>query len=95
MAVKQKLSLSINYLILTSLIAGLLLVVANSAIWVNRQVFNTENFTNTAVSSLSSESSRQALGSRITDEVLKDYPVVKSIAGDRLSNLISGLLGTD
>ena len=68
---------------------------ANTAIWINRQIFDTDNFTNTAVTSITSESSRKALGARITDEALQDTPVVKNIAGDRVSGLISGLLGTD
>lgn len=82
-------------LIAMSLSAGVLLMIVNSAVWINQQIFNTQNFTDTAVSSITSESSRQAMGSRITDEILKDNPVVKNIAGDQLTNLISGLLGTD
>lgn len=82
-------------LIVTSLVAGLLLMIVNSAIWVNQQVFDTKNFTNTAVTAISSESSRKAIGGRITDQILRDNPVVKNIAGDQLTNLFSGLLGTD
>lgn len=82
-------------LIVTSLVAGLLLMIVNSAIWVNQQVFDTKNFTNTAVTAISSESSRKAIGGSITDQILRDNPVVKNIAGDQLTNLFSGLLGTD
>ncbi len=93
---KEKLPTFFNKnLIVTSLVAGLLLMIVNSAIWVNQQVFDTKNFTNTAVTAITSESSRKAIGGRITDEILKDNPVVKNIAGDQLTNLISGLLGTD
>lgn len=82
-------------LIVTSLVAGLLLMIVNSAIWVNQQIFDTKNFTNTAVTAITSESSRKAIGGRITDEILRDNPVIKNIAGDQLTNLLSGLLGTD
>lgn len=95
MAKEKSSSLFDRKLIVTSLVAGFLLLIVNSAIWVNRQVFNTQNFTNTAVTAITSESSRKAIGARITDEILKDNPVVKNIAGDQLTNLFSGLLGTD
>lgn len=81
-------------LILTAILAGLLLVVANSAIWVNRQVFNTQNFTSTAVTAVTSDSSRQALASEIVDRALADRPVVKNVAGNTATRLVSGLLGT-
>lgn len=82
-------------LIITSLIAGMLLAIVNSAVWINRQIFDTKAFTETAVTAITSESSRDAIGARITDEALKDNPVAKNIAGDRVANLVSGLLGTD
>lgn len=95
MAVQEKQGFLTKRLVITSILAGLLLIIVNSAIWVNTQIFNTENFTSTAVSSLSSESSRRAIGARITDEALKDRPVLKNIVGDHATNLISGLLATD
>lgn len=82
-------------LVITSIAAALLLVITNSAIWFNKQIFNSTNFTNTAVAAITSDSSRQALGARITDELLADLPVIKNLAGDQITNVISGLLGTD
>lgn len=61
----------------------------------NNQIFDTENFTKTAVGSLSSESSRRAISARITDEALKDRPVLRNLIGDHATNLVSGLLATD
>lgn len=95
MATQRKANHTTKKLLLTSLVAGLLLVVVNSAVWVNRQVFDAQNFTTTAVTSITSESSRQAIGARITDQALQDNPVLKSAVGDRATNLISGLLATD
>lgn len=95
MAVQEKQGFLTKRLVITSILAGLLLIIVNSAIWVNTQIFNTENFTRTAVGSLSSESSRRAIGARITDEALKDRPVLKNLVGDHATNLISGLLATD
>ncbi len=81
--------------VIPAIIAGFLLVVANSAIWVNRNVFDTARFTSTAVGSLTSESSRQAIASEIVDKSLADYPRLKSVVDDKATNFISGLLGTE
>lgn len=78
--------------IITSIIAGVLLLVVNSAIWVNRQIFNERNFTETTVTSLTSQSSRDAIAGKITDEALQNYPRIQNLADDRLNKLISGLL---
>ncbi len=81
--------------IITGIIAGLFIVLANSAIWANRYLFDSNNFTTTAVSSLTSDSSRNALATEITDQALKDYPKIKSVVDDTAINFISGLLGSN
>lgn len=95
MATQHAASRMTKKLLLTSLVAGVLLVIVNSAIWVNRQVFDADNFTTTAVNSITSESSRQAIGARISEEALKNTPVLENVIGDRAANLMSGLLATD
>lgn len=75
--------------------AAFLFVIANSALWVNRYVFNTENFTQVTTQSLTSESSRQAMAQAITNEALKDYPTVKNVINNSAVNIISGVLGSD
>ena len=81
--------------IITGIFAGLFIVLANSAIWANRYLFDSNNFTTTAVSSLTSDSSRNALATEITDQALKDYPKIKSVVDDTAINFISGLLGSN
>lgn len=81
--------------IIPTVLAAVFLVVANSAFWVNRYLFNTENFTEVATTSLTSESSRQAIARRITNEALKDRPLINNVAGDTAANVISGALNTD
>lgn len=81
--------------IISSVVAAIFLFIANSAFWINRYVFNTENFTEVATTSLTSESSRQAIARRITNEALKDRPIINNIAGDTAANVISGALNTD
>ncbi|MEO5627276.1 MAG: hypothetical protein ABIQ89_00065 [Candidatus Saccharimonadales bacterium] len=96
MATKTNANFPFRYqVVLTALLAGLLLVVANSAIWVNRSIFDTTTFTNTAVTSITSDSSRQALASEIVDRALADRPIVKNVAGNTATKLIAGLLGSN
>ncbi len=82
-------------IVIGAIVATLLLTVANSAIWVNQQLFNTDNFTKTAVTSVTSESSRRAIATEITDRALADYPKIKNVVDDYAINFISGLLGSD
>jgi hypothetical protein len=88
-----KLSLRLQ-LALTTVLAATLLLLANLAYWVNNSFFNTNNFTNIATTSITSESSRQALATEITDRALADRPVIRNVAGDTAVKLVSGLLGT-
>lgn len=80
--------------LITAIIGGLFIVVANSAVWVNRYLSDTDNFTQTAVTSLTSESSTDALANEIVDTALADYPTIKNVVDDTAVNFISGLLGS-
>lgn len=81
-------------MIITGIVAGILIVIANSAIWANRYIVDTNNFTTTAVTSITSESSTDALATEIVDTALADYPAIKSVVDDTAINFISGLLGS-
>lgn len=81
--------------IIMSLLAAVLLLVANSAVWVNQNIFNSENFAKTATQSITSESSRTAIAQGITDELLATTPVAKNLLGDSITSLLSGILSTD
>lgn len=77
-----------------AIFATVLLIVANSALWVNRTIFNTENFTTISTTALLSESSRQALGDEIVGRALADQPAIRSAVSDPASNFVAGLLNT-
>ncbi len=81
--------------IVSAIFAALLFIIANSAFWVNRYIFDTNNFTQVATTSLTSESSRNAIASEITNKALADYPTARNIAGDTITKVVSGVLGTD
>jgi hypothetical protein len=80
--------------IIMAIAAGFLLVLANTAVWVNRYVFDTNTFTSLAVSTVTEESSRQAVAAELVDRALADRPVLKNVAGDTAANFISGLLSS-
>lgn len=81
--------------IVSAIFAAILFVIANSAFWVNNYIFDTNNFSSVATTSLTSESSRDAIASEITDKLLSDYPTAKNIAGNTITKVVSGVLGTD
>lgn len=77
-----------------TVLAAILLVVANSAIWLNRSVFNTQQFTSISTQALTSESSRKALANEIVDRALQNNPTVAAVVTEPATNIISGLLGS-
>lgn len=81
--------------LISAIIAGVFILIANTALWINRYMFDSENFTTTAVTSLTSESSRNAIATEITDQALKDYPKIKSVVDDTAINFISSLLDSN
>lgn len=81
-------------LVLASIVAAVLLIVANSAIWVNRTMFDTQKFTQITSTALLSQTSRSALASEIVDNALQNQPAVKAVAAEPATNFIAGLLNT-
>ena len=77
-----------------TIIACFLLVLANSAIWVNNTLFNSTVFSNLTKQAILSESSRNAIASELVDTALADKPVLQRTIGPTASKLISGFLGT-
>lgn len=81
-------------LLALSSLGVLFLIVANSAVWVNRTIFNTQNFSRITSSSLLSESSRGAISDEIVQQALSDRPFIRSAVQEPASKFISGLLAT-
>jgi len=80
--------------VLSTILAAILLVVANSAIWVNRTMFDTQEFTSITSTALLSQSSRNALAGEIVNTALQSQPAVKAVVAEPATNFISGLLNT-
>ncbi len=75
--------------------AAILLLVANSAFWVNRTIFDTQTFSRIATESVLSDSSTNALSRSIVDRTLADRPIINRFAGDTVTRLVAGLIGSD
>lgn len=82
-----------NFIIGTVLAAALLLL-ANSAIWVNRAIFDTNKFTQISTDALLADTSRNALAGEIVDNALKNNPTVAAVVTEPATNIISGLLNS-
>ena len=78
-----------------AIIAALLLIIANSAFWFNRYIFNTSNFTSTTTTAVLSDSSRNAIAGEIVDQAFKNRPLVQNAVQQPATKLISGLLDSN
>ena len=78
-----------------ALLAGILILIANSALWANNNIYNEEKFSEIVTESITSESSREAIADGVTSEIFKDSPVARRLVGGTSTKLISGLLDTD
>ncbi len=76
-------------------IAGLLLLAAQSAYWINHTIFDKQDFTSIVTETLQTEESRQAIASTIVDEALAERPILRRTVSSQATQLITGLLGTD
>lgn len=74
-------------------IASVLLIFSSVSFWLSENVYNTTKFNSLLTSAFEEQSSRDAISSQIVDTALKDYPLVKQVAGDTLQSSLSGLLG--
>lgn len=82
-------------LLALSSVGVLFLIIANSAVWVNRTIFNTQNFSKITTDSLLSESSRGAISDEIVQQALSDRPFIRNAVQEPASKFISGLLASN
>lgn len=88
-------SLSRRLIAITVAIAAVALLLFNSAVWFNRYIFTTANFTSTAMPAILSDASTDAVATEITDRLLQERPALRSTINDRVIKLMSALLETD
>lgn len=76
-------------------LSAVLLLFAQSSAWVKNTVFNQTEFKSIAISTIQEQENRDAIASKLVDTALEDRPILKRLAGDRLTALTSGLLASD
>lgn len=81
--------------LLLTVLACMMLLVSNSALWANRVFFNTERFTELTTQAVLSQSSREAIAREVVEVSLEGRPAVKRVVSGTATKLISGLLDTN
>ena len=77
------------------LVGGMMLLIANSAIWVNSVLFNTETFTKTATEAVLSEASRIAVAGGGGDRALVERPIAQRVVGEPATKFIARVLDSN
>ena len=80
---------------IASALIVLLLLLLHSAYWMNQNFINSQNFSQKVSNVLALDSSREAIGNEVSDQVFKDKPILGRVAGDKLASVVTSLLGTD
>ncbi|MFZ1323611.1 MAG: hypothetical protein WAQ57_00440 [Candidatus Saccharimonadales bacterium] len=76
-------------------LAGLLLLLAQSAYWVNHTLFDQVTFIGIVEDTVKTEKSRRAVAETIVNRALQDRPVLRRTISAKSTQLVTGLLGTD
>ena len=87
--------MSSRKIIFFSIIAVILVLIANLALWFTDEIFDSEEFVHKTVQIIEREEVRDAIAAEIVDEAFADQPLIQLIAGNVLEPVISGLLGAD
>lgn len=76
-------------------IVAVLILIAQTAWWINHTIYDTETFSSITTTALTSESSREAIANEIVSQSFADKPVLQATLGKSATKLISSLLATD
>lgn len=71
------------------------MMLAQSSFWITNTIYNQKSFTEIATTSLSSDSSREAIAQSIVNGVLSERPLLRNTISGKATSLVSGLLETD
>ena len=85
---------SLRFVIVTAVLGALLLIIANSGLWVNQYIFNETKFSEVETEALTSDSSKTAIAGAVTSTMYQGRPVVGAILTEPTANIVQGLLGS-
>lgn len=92
---KENTPITAGWAWLLLIVAALAFFAAQSASWLNNNVFDQKQFTAISSSVLLSHESRDVIADEVVNRVLQDRPLIRKVVGERASTYVSGLLGTD
>ncbi len=75
-------------------VISLLVLISLTALWLQRNIYDTERFTTITTKVFAKESSRQSIGHLVSSRVLEATPTLKSLLSERLAGHVANLLGT-
>lgn len=78
-----------------SILAAVLLVLSGLSFWLSSTIFNEQAFISATTKVMTSQETTSNIASAVVDTSLENNPVVKNLIGNRLTSVVSGLLGTD
>ncbi len=78
-----------------TVVIALCLLIANSAFWFSRNIFNTEKFTQTTTEAVLSDSSIDAIARQITARISERKPLLASASDDLVNNIVGSILTSD
>jgi len=78
--------------VVTALLFAALIYVVNFGVWASRDLVDSAAFSESAVSALTEESSREAIANLVVDEIVEDRPVL-ALAATPMKGLVADALG--
>ena len=81
-----------NILLLS--IVGLSLVMFQTAYWFNKYIADAKNFSQITTTALIQESSRNAIGDEVAEQIFKEKPILRQVAQEPVSNIVASMLNT-
>jgi hypothetical protein len=84
--------MSKTWIIVLSIIATVFILIANFALWLQRDIFDQDRFVSTSVSVIRTKPVREAIAAEIVQDAFSSLPALESIIGDFLQTNLSALL---
>lgn len=73
-------------------LATILIMFFCFSFWLNKYIFDPQNFKRVTTDAILQEDSREAIASEVVDAALENNPLVKEVIGEKVESLVSNLL---
>lgn len=92
---KKTLGLKKIHLFILLIVAGLLLLIAQTSWWISHTIYDSKEFATITTTALTSDSSRDAISKEIVDRAFSNKPLLRATVGKTTAKLLSSVLATD